>query len=76
MTGQAIFWRYMLLNLTQIVYCNIVTARNQKQVNIDNVKKNDGQVSHGYKIGNLVYVENTGIYQKLYYKKQGPCRIT
>ena len=33
------------------------------------------RVSHDYSVGNLVYAENTGIYRKLYYDKQGPYRI-
>ena len=31
---------------------------------------------HDYAIGNIVYVEMTGIYCKLDYKKQGPYIIT
>ena len=31
---------------------------------------------HGYAFGNTVYVEMTGIYRKLDYKKHGPIRIT
>ena len=31
---------------------------------------------HDYAIANLVYKEMPGIYHKIYYKKQGPYRIT
>ena len=42
---------------------------------MDNVKENAKWVMHDYAIGKLVYVEMTGIYRKLDYKKQGPYRI-
>ena len=34
------------------------------------------QVTHDYTIHNIVYVELTGIYHKLDYRKWGPYRIT
>ena len=54
----------------------VVTAVKQRQVDIDNVRVNTKQVMHEYAIGNQVYVEITGIYQKLDYRKQGPYIIT
>ena len=45
------------------------------QVDIDTVQKNTSILCHDYAIDNLVYVENKGIYCKLYYKKQGTYRI-
>ena len=46
------------------------------QVDIDNVRENAKRVTHDYAIGDQVYVEMTGIYQKLDYNKQVPYRIT
>ena len=66
----------MLFNITSIIDWSVVTTRKQRQVNIDNVRENSRQVKHEYTIGNLVYVENTGIYSKLDYKKKGPYIIT
>ena len=37
---------------------------------IDNFQENATQVTHGYAVGDLVYVEMTGIYQKIDNKKQ------
>ena len=48
----------------------------QRQVDIDNVQYNDRLVTHDYAIGNLVYVDMTGIYRKLNYDKQAPYIIT
>ena len=42
------------------------------QVEIDNVRENYRRVMHDYAIGDRVYVEMTGIYCRLDYKKQGP----
>ena len=75
MPGQDVFGRYMLFNLVSVIYWWFVTAMKQRQVDIDNVRENSWQVMHDYAIGNLVYVEMTGIYHKLDYKKQGLYRI-
>ena len=48
-----------------MVDCSVVTARNKLQVDIDNVCENSRQVRNDYAIGNLVYVKNKFIYQKL-----------
>ena len=45
-------------------------------MDIDNVIDNARQVMHDDVIGDLVYVETTGIYHKIYYNKQGPYIIT
>ena len=66
----------MLFNLTSVVDWQVVTAVNQRQVDIDNVRENARRVTHDYAIGNPVYVEMTVIYQKLDCKKQGPYIIT
>ena len=60
----------MLFNLMSIVDWCVVTAKKQKQVEIDNVSEDASRFSHDYAIGDLVYVENTGIYRKLDYKKK------
>ena len=48
----------------------------QRQVDIDNVQENARQVTHGYAIGDQVYVEITGIHKKLDYNKKEPYRTT
>ena len=66
----------MLLNLTSIIYWRVVTARNQGKDDIANVCKHARRVRHDQAICDLVYVENTLTYLKLYYKKQGLYMIT
>ena len=74
--GQAVFGRYVLFNLTSVVDWRVVIAAKKSQLDIDNVRENAKRVTHDYAIGNQVYVEITGIYRKLDYRKQGPYRIT
>ena len=64
------FGRYILFNLTSIFYWRVLAAKKQWQVDIDNVRENTSQVRHDYEIGNIVYVEKTGIYRKLDDKKK------
>ena len=73
--GQAVFFIEMVFNLTSIIYRQVITSRKQQQVDIDIVWVNARQFTHDYTVGNLVYVEMNGIYQKLDYKKQGSYRI-
>ena len=47
----------MIFNLASIIYWQVVTARNQRQVNIDNSQKNARQVTHNYVVGDLAYAE-------------------
>ena len=74
--GQAVFGRYMLLNLASVIYWQVATAAKQHQIDIDNFRENAKRVMHDYTIGDQVYVEMTGIYRKLSCNKQGPYRIT
>ena len=74
--GQAVFGRDVLFNLTSVVDWQVVTAENQRQVDIDNFRENTRKVTHDYKIGDQLYVKMSGIYCKLIYKKQGPYIIT
>ena len=55
-SGQAVFGRYMLFNLAPVVDWRVVTAANQHQLDIDNVKENANQVTHDYAVGDQVYV--------------------
>ena len=73
---QAVFGREMLFNLASVVDWRVVTTTNQLQADINNVRENARKVMHDYAIGDQVYVEMTGIYRKLDYKKQGMSRIT
>ena len=36
---QAVFGKYVLFNLASVVYWQVVTAANQRQVDIDNVQE-------------------------------------
>ena len=74
--GQYVFGRDMIFNLVSVIDWIFITAKKQKQVNIDNVCENDKQVSHYYTVGDIVYLDMTGIYQKLDYNKYGLCRTT
>ena len=44
--GQVVFGRDMLFNLASVVYWQVVTTATQRQVEIDNVRENDSQVTH------------------------------
>ena len=74
--GQAVFGKGVLSNLAPVVDWRVVTAKNQRQVDIDNVKENARKITHDYKIGYQLYVKMSGIYRKIDYKKQGPYIIT
>ena len=73
---QDVFGKDMIFNLASVVDWRVVTVAKQRQIDIDNFRENAKWVSHDYAIGDWVYVEMTGIYQKLDYNKQGPYRIT
>ena len=75
-SGQAFFGRDMLFNIASVIYWKVETTAKQCQVDIYNVRENSKRVTHDYAIGDQVYVEMTGIYRKLDYKKQGPYIIT
>ena len=66
----------MVFNLVSVINWQVITAAEQLQVDIDNLNETDRQATHDYTIGDQVYVEMTGIYYKLDYKKQGPYRTT
>ena len=66
----------MVFKLASVVCWRVETAAKQRQLDIDNVRENAKQVTHDYVIGDQVYVEMNVIYQNLYYKKQGPYKIT
>ena len=74
--GQAVFCRDMFFNLASVVDWWDVTAAKQCQLDIDNVREKVKWFTHDYTIGDQVYVDITGIYCKLDYRKQGPYRIT
>ena len=65
----------MLFNLASVVDWKVATSTKQIQVDTDNVRENAKRVTYNYAIADQVSVEMTGIYRKLYYKKQGPYRI-
>ena len=53
---QAVFGRDVLFDLASAVDFRVVTDVKQQQVDIDNFRVNDRQVTHDYAIGNQVYV--------------------
>ena len=73
--GQSVFGIDMLFNLASVIEWRVATAVKQRKVDIDNVIENHKRVTHAYAIGDRVYVEMTGIYLKLDYRKQGPYGI-
>ena len=66
----------MIFNIASVIDWRVITAGKHQQVGIDNVQENARRVTHDYTIGDLVYVEITGIYLKIDYSKQGPYIIT
>ena len=67
--GKAVFGRDVLFNLASVIDWWVVTAVKQLQVDIDNFRENAKRVTHDYAIGDQFYVEITGVYRKLDYKK-------
>ena len=49
--GQAVFGRDILFNLPSVVDWRVAIADKQRQVEIDNFRKNAKQVTHDYAIG-------------------------
>ena len=66
----------MLFNLTSLLDWHVVTAREQRQVNIDNDREDFIRVSHEYAVDDLVYVEKTDIYCNIDNKNNGTNRNT
>ena len=60
---QAVFGRDVLFNLASIVDQYDKSDSKQRHAYIDNYHKNTIQVRIDYAIGNLVYVEETCVYQ-------------
>ena len=56
-SGQAIFGRDMIFNLSLFVDWKVLTAAKQRQADIANVRKKKRQVTHEYAIDYQVYVE-------------------
>ena len=59
MTGQAVFGRYIILNLTPIFDWQVTTTRKQQKFDIDNSWVNASQFRYDYSVGGLLYVDNT-----------------
>ena len=68
--GQAVFGRYTLFSLTPFIEWKVVTTVKKQQVDIDNVQENARRVTYDHAICDQFYVEMTGIYRKLDYKKK------
>ena len=61
MPGRAVFGINILFNITTLIDFIFVITRNQRQVDIDDARKNSGRFRDDYALGDLVYLENTGI---------------
>ena len=57
-----------MLNIALVIDCRVITTYKQQKVDINNVCKNTRKVNHDYAVGDLVYMDMTDIYRKLYYK--------
>ena len=66
----------MLLKFSYIIDWKYLTAKKQGSVGIINSRKNTRQVIYEYIIGNILYVDNNGIYLTIDYNKYDPYRIT
>ena len=73
--GQSVFGKSIIFNLTSVIDWKVTTAGKHRQVEIDNVKKNARPVTHDCTVGDIVNVEISVIYHKLYEKKQKQYRI-
>ena len=69
---QASYGRYIIFYLASVVDLRFITSIKHQKVNIDHVCENAKRFISDYAIHGLVYVDNIGIYHKLYYNKQGP----
>ena len=74
--GRAVFGRAVLFNLTSLLDWFVITAENQRQVDIHSAHKNARRVKHDYAVGDLFYVDKSSIYRKRDLKNHGPYRIT
>ena len=74
--GQAVCRRDILFKLSSVFNWRVSTAAKQRKVDIINVRENAKRVTHDCAIDNQVYVDMTGIYRKIDYRKQGPYIIT
>ena len=74
--GQAIFNRYIIFNLASVVDWRVITVGKKRQVDIDNVQENAMRVTHDYTVGNILYMEMTGICRKIDYNNLEPYIIT
>ena len=70
--GQSVFRRYILFRLASLIDWRVVSTKNLRQEEIDNLRGNARRVTHDYAIGDRVYVEITDIYRKHNDEKQGP----
>ena len=73
---QSIFGIDIILNFVSTVDWKVIPTRNQRQLEIDDTRENASWVRYDYAEGHIVYVDNTGIYRKIYYKKYETYIIT
>ena len=60
-TDQDVLGRDMLFKLKSLVYWCVITSGKQQQVGIYNAYKNSILVRYEYTVGNIVYVDKSGI---------------
>ena len=59
--SQAVFVRDVVFNLAEFFGWWVIAIKKQQQFDIDNFCENAKQVSHDYAIGDIVYVDVTGL---------------
>ena len=74
--AQLVFNRDMLFNLKTVVDWKQISARKQKQVDMDNLRENSKRIDHDYQVDDKVYIARDGIYRKLEGPRLGPYKVT
>ena len=74
--AQLVFNRDMLFNLKTVVDWKQISARKQKQVDMDNLRENSKRIDHNYQVDDKVYISQDGIYRKLEGPRLGPYKVT
>ena len=58
---QSVFHIYMIFNFLSVIDWKVISAKNNKQVKIDDYHENNSQVINEYSSGNLVLVDMNSI---------------
>ena len=74
-TGESIFGIDMIFKFASFIDWKVITPGNQHQVKIDDAWKYFKIFIYYYSVGDLLYLDNTLIYRKFYFKKRVLYRI-